>query len=273
MKLHSFKAWYYTQYPGQPLKTIVKWTAEAGIVEIPVLRSGKGSRGELSLNLLSCKHHDMNDLRVHMWQGTEKEGEEPLRIWVVLGVTAGKALQLWLEQPYSIRTGRSPGKHIPTSYPAAIKWLQSHNIPTIGTPKHLPHFTPPKGHFPTCNYYRIRIKLADTKVLSCIPYEYDEQTDTYLCYLKAYGYQKGGTILPKLLALAQAVKTEDICVAYASAFLETSVPGVDVNKIDWSAPNVGLQIIKAVKVKSNSNSEEVKDDNTKPTVDVSGFDF
>ena len=274
MKLQSFKSWFYMQYPGQPLKTIVKWSSTSGILEIPVLRSGKASRGELSITVPSCKHHDISNLRIHMWQGTETEDREPLRIWVVLGVSEEKAKQLWLDNPNptSYKLGKRPGKYLPTSYPAALKWLEYNKVSIIGTPIHMSDYTPSNGI--RGNYYCVYLNLEDPQVLANVPHE-RAGDGTYKCYLKSYGYQKGSVTLNKLLALAQAIKTEDVCRAYASAFLETQVPGVDVSKIDWADVNVGLQIIKAVKWVNGTQSTKVEEDKNEDesTMGISGFDF
>lgn len=171
------------------------------------------------------------------------------------------------------------GTTAPTSINAFKAWCQRNGV-NLTLCQRMAHFDPASINIkaPQRDYYWCEFDvdvLASDLLLDGVPHKIESRDGTRVAIVlaKAGGQYKPKKqlLIEKALTAAQLQRTEDAARFYAELFLQQPVASVNIENINWNAPDLGIQLVNNATVKSKKK-EEV-DDNDTPVPEVTSFDF
>ena len=173
------------------------------------------------------------------------------------------------------------GTTAPTSINAFKAWCGRNSI-NLTLCQRMAHFDPASINIkaPQRDYYWCEFDatvLVSDLLLDGVPHKFENRDGTRVAIVlaKAGGQYKPKKqlLIEKALTAAQIQRTEDAARFYAELFLQQPVASVNISNINWNAPDLGIQLVNAVTVKSKAKKKEEADDNDTPVSEVTSFDF
>ena len=149
---------------------------------------------------------------------------------------------------------RGTGTTAPSSVNAFKAWCDRHSI-ALTLCQRMAHFDPATIGIkaPQRDYYWCEFdssSLDSDLLLDNIPHKFETRDGIRLAIalVKAGGqYKPKKTLLiEKALLAARLQRTEKAARFYVELFLQHSVAGVNIENIDWNAPDVGMQLVNNV---------------------------
>lgn len=149
---------------------------------------------------------------------------------------------------------RGTGTTAPSSVNAFKAWCGRHNI-KLTLCQRMAHFDPATIGIKALqrDYYWCEFDSASLDsdlLLDGVPHKFETRNGVRIAIVlvKAGGqYKPKKTLLiEKALLAAQLQRTEKAARFYAELFLQHPVAGVNIENINWNAPDVGMQLVNAV---------------------------
>lgn len=175
---------------------------------------------------------------------------------------------------------RGSGTTAPTSINAFKAWCSRNNI-KLTLCQRMAHFDPATVGIkaPQRDYYWCEFDidaLASDLLLSGVPHKVEVRDGKRIAIVltKAGGQYKPKKqlLIEKALTAAQLNRDEKSARFYAELFLQHPVAGVNIENINWNAPDVGMQLVNAARPMAPSK-EESNDTNNTSVPAVTSFDF
>lgn len=251
-----FINWFKRHHPDKYIRSL----PNTPVVEIETIPTGKANKGHLDLNYITCEIGSVVPVA-----GIQYDGLENRHIFVFIGTTIQDAANFMKQpivepKPKPSRAGQSV--FMPTSINAFNAWCDRHGIyPT--TKQRIPNINPKAVYdltAPEGAYYYTEFTKEDLNklplVLSNVPHK--EVDDKHIMVLiKATGGNKKMGLLEKALKHAILFRTKEAVRYYAEVFLQKriSLDEIALDKINWGAPNVGVEIIGSIKIPSGTSND------------------
>lgn len=279
-------------YRGLPIidyKPFHGWTNDS-------IRRGNNALDPRYIMYITGHPDTLTDGSIESGQALSKQIQPDDTITILFVPTKEEALKLMknpVHRPDIAHQGYIQGYtiHIPTTQTGFTAWCSKRNI-VPSTSQRVPHFDPMSIGIkaPKNDYYWVEIPFPELSkagattpeqinvLVQNVPHRIMNKEEKVLILLKSGGQYKPKKqlLIEKALDSARILRTEESARFYVELFLQHPVLGVDISDVNWTAPDLGMQLVTRVTTINKETEKEVEDGGMAEDTVVSGtssYDF